>query len=136
MSKIRTYTELIQLPTFEERFRYLKLTGKVGVDTFGFDRAFNQEFYTSSDWKSVRDRVIIRDMSCDLGIAGRDVEHRVMVHHMNPLTLDDIVDVTDFLLNPEYLITVSFDTHNAIHYGGEPPKVDVVERRPGDTRLW
>ena len=134
----KSYRELSALPTFEERFRYLKLHGTVGKDTFGFDRIFNQVFYTrSAEWKRIRNRVIIRDNGCDLGIEGYDIYGRIIIHHMNPITLDDIENATDFLLNPDYLICVSHDTHNAIHYGNEYllPKVP-IERCRNDTCPW
>ena len=114
---IKTYSELITLPTFEERFEYLKIGGKVGVDTFGFDRYLNQVFYRSNEWKSIRDKVIIRDNGCDLGIEGREIYSRIIVHHMNPITKDDILNRSDFLLNPEFLICTIKLTHDAIHYG-------------------
>lgn len=136
--KIRTYSELIKLNTFEERFRYLKLNGSVGVDTFGFDRIFNQMFYTrSSEWKAVRNQVIIRDNGCDLGVEGHDIYGKIIVHHMNPISLDDIRNATEFLLNPDYLICVAHNTHNAIHYGNESllPK-EPVERFRNDTCPW
>ena len=134
----KSYRELSALPTFEERFRYLQLHGTVGKDTFGFDRIFNQMFYTrSAEWKRIRNRVIIRDNGCDLGIEGYDIYGRIIIHHMNPITLDDIENATDFLLNPDYLICVSHDTHNAIHYGNENllPKVP-IERCRNDTCPW
>ena len=136
--KIRTYSELSRLSTFEERFRYLKLNGSVGVDTFGFDRIFNQIFYTRSvEWKAVRNQVIIRDNGCDLGMEGHDIYGKIIVHNMNPISLDDIRNVTEFLLNPDYLICVSHDTHNAIHYGNSDllPK-EPVERFRNDTCPW
>lgn len=135
---IRTYKELSQLKTFEERFNYLKLDGIVGEDTFGFDRYLNQMFYRSMDWRSVRDKVIIRDNGCDLGVEGYDIRgQKVYVHHMNPLRRNDIVNTTEYLLNPDYLITVTFQTHNAIHYGDETilPFVP-VERYANDTCPW
>lgn len=135
---IRTYTELSKLKTFDERFRYLQLNGKVGADTFGFDRYMNQIFYRSREWKRIRELVIIRDNGCDLGIEGRDVYGKnILIHHMNPLNLDDIVDRSDYLLNPDYLITTSRLTHNAIHYGDERllPR-EPVERTPFDTCPW
>lgn len=133
----RTYSELIQLPTFEERFRYLQLNGVVGADTFGFDRYMNQIFYRSQKWKEVRDQVIIRDNGCDLGIPGREIHGRVTIHHMNPIRLSDIKNESAYLLNPEYLISVTHNTHNAIHYGDEnllikPP----IERSKNDTCPW
>lgn len=137
MMIIRSYSELIQLPTFEERFSYLQLNGSVGVDTFGFDRIFNQKFYRSYEWRRIRDHIISRDEGCDLGIEGRDIYDKIIIHHMNPITLQDIEDYTEFLMNPEYLICVSHNTHNAIHYGDENLLLkNPVERRPGDTRLW
>lgn len=134
---IRTYSELIELPTFEERFRYLKLSGKVGEDTFGFDRYLNQQFYHSQEWKSIRNHVIIRDNACDLAIDGRDIHRGIIIHHMNPISKHDLIHQTDFLLNPDYLICVSLKTHNAIHYGNEDLLMnEFVERRPGDTCPW
>lgn len=134
---IKTYTDLVLLPTFEERFQYLRLNGRVGEDTFGFDRYLNQVFYRSQKWKSVRDYVIVRDNGCDLGIEGREIRGKVYIHHMNPITLEDIERESAFLLDPEYLISVTHDTHNAIHYGDEsllikPP----VERSKNDTCPW
>lgn len=135
--KIRTYTELIKLPTFEERLRYLKLSGQVGRETFGLDRYLNQIFYRSQRWKSVRDQVIIRDNGYDLGIEGCGINGRVIVHHMNPLTLDDIESDSEYLLSPEFLICTSDLTHNVIHYGNEERLFDVpIERKPFDTCPW
>lgn len=137
MDKIRRYSEMICLPTFEERFEYLKLGGAVGVDTFGFDRYVNQVFYNSPEWKRIRDRVIIRDNGCDLGIADREIGRRVIIHHMNPITVEDIRFATDALLNPEFLICVSHDTHNAIHYGdAEQLPKNFIPRSPNDTCPW
>ncbi len=137
MDKLRTYSEMILLPTFEERFEYLKLGGEVGAETFGFDRYQNQAFYNSREWKRVRDKVIIRDNGCDLGIADREIGHRVIIHHMNPITVEDIRLAADILLDPEFLICVSHETHNAIHYGDTEllPK-DFVPRSPNDTCPW
>ena len=134
---IRTYSELIRLNTFEERFRYLQMCGSVGRETFGFDRYLNQIFYRSSQWKSVRDTVILRDNGCDLGCEGYDIFGKIVVHHMNPISLSDIQEQSDFLLNPEYLICVTHNTHNAIHYGDESllPR-GPVERKPNDTCPW
>lgn len=134
---IRTYSELIQLPTFEERFRYLRLKGSVGKETFGFDRYLNQNFYRSSSWKRVRDQVIVRDNGCDLGIEDRIIYGKILIHHMNPINDEDILNMTDILLNPEYLICVTLDTHNAIHYGDE----DLLTKEPvvrfkNDTCPW
>ena len=137
MQTIRTYSELIRLPTFEERFRYLKLDGLVGKDTFGFDRYLNQEFYRSKEWKEVRDFVIVRDNGCDLGMDGYEIAGRIYIHHMNPITVNDIVHSSDFLLNPDYLICMSHNTHNAVHYGDEGLLVTApVERRKNDTCPW
>ena len=134
---IRTYSELITLPTFEERFEYLKLAGKVGAETFGFDRVFNQQFYTSLEWKRIRDHIIVRDNGCDLGIADRIIYGKIFIHHINPILLRDIRDRTEILLNPEYLICTSFPTHNAIHYGDENLLVRApIERTRNDTCPW
>lgn len=133
----RTYSELIKLPTFEERFRYLQLNGAVGGETFGFDRYLNQVFYRSKRWKEVRDQVIIRDNGCDLGIDDRMIYGRIIIHHMNPLTCFDIENESAYLLNPEYLICVTHNTHNAIHYGDENLLVKApVERSMNDTCPW
>lgn len=134
---IRTYSELITLPTFEERYRYLKLKGRVGEDTFGSDRYMNQLFYHSDIWRNIRDEVIIRDNGCDLGIEGRDICEKILIHHMNPITIDDIKQGSDFLLNPEYLISTSFNTHTAIHYGDESKlMITPSERHKNDTCPW
>ena len=135
--RIRTYSELILLNTFEERFRYLKLTACVGDETFGFDRYLNQQFYHSAEWKSLRNEIIIRDNACDLGISDRELNKRIIIHHMNPITKNDLIHQTDYLLNPEYLICVSHKTHQAIHYGDESVLDDgVVERSKNDTCPW
>lgn len=136
-SRIRTYSELRRLETFEERFEYLKLNGQVGRETFGFDRHINQRFYASTQWKHIRDEVIVRDHGCDLGIPGYEIHSRLYIHHMNPMTVEHI-DRGDFtILCPEYLITTTHRTHNAIHYGDERqlPR-PLAERMPGDTKLW
>ena len=135
---IRTYSELITFPTFEERYRYLKLDGVVGEDTFGFDRYLNQEFYQRDrEWKRIRDFVIIRDQGCDLGVEGREIRGKILVHHMNPITKDDILKRSEFLLNPEYLICTLKSTHDAIHYGDENLLMKgPVERKPNDTCPW
>lgn len=134
---MRTYSELIQYSSFEERFRYLSLRGDVGVKTFGFDRWLNQQFYTSRQWRQLRHHIIVRDEGCDLGVPGYEVTRRPIIHHMNPLTVEDIVHGSDEALDPEFLILVSHETHNAIHYGDESllPK-PFVARAPGDTQLW
>lgn len=134
---IRTYSELIQLSTFEERFKYLALYGKVGQATFGTDRYLNQSFYRSREWRRVRNEVIIRDDGCDLGIYGMDIFDRIYVHHMNPITVDDIDDNYDLLVNPEFLISTSFNTHQAITFGNKNKLINLpFERRKGDTTLW
>lgn len=134
---IRTYSELRRLQTIEERFRYLTLRGNVGEKTFGFERHLNQTFYRSAEWRQIRNVVILRDNGCDLGIDGYEIHDRVIIHHMNPMVVDDFRNFNPDVLNPEYLITVSHNTHNAIHYGDEHllPRLP-VERRPGDTKLW
>lgn len=134
---IRTYSQLKTFETFDERFEYLKLIGGVGEETFGFDRWINQTFYRSRQWKLVREHVIARDLGRDLGVEGHEIHERILVHHMNPMLPEDIVHGDESILDPEYLITTTHTTHNAIHYGTEAPQRHVlVERRPGDTRLW
>ena len=135
---IRTYSELIKLPTFDERFEYLKLKGKVGFETFGYDRYLNQNFYKSSLWRSVRNRVINRDMGRDLGVEGYEIYGKIIIHHMNPITINDIEENTSYLMNPEYLICVSYDTHQAIHYGDRNLLAEkgLNERFPNDTCPW
>lgn len=134
---IRTYSELSTIHSFEDRYRYLQLKGSVGAETFGFDRIFNQQFYRSREWKAIRDHVIVRDNGCDLGVEGYEIYGRIYIHHMNPIMLKDIETTSEFLLDPEYLITTTHGTHNAIHYGDEdllilPP----VERSKNDTCPW
>lgn len=134
---IKTYSELIRLPTFEERFRYLSIKGVVGRETFGFDRYLNQIFYRSQRWKSVRDQVIIRDNGCDLGVEGYEIHSRVIIHHMNPITVKDIEHESEFLIDPEYLICTVHNTHNAIHFGDEGLLIKApIERTPNDTCPW
>lgn len=134
---IKRYSELITFLTFEERFRYLKLDGKVGEDTFGFDRYLNQVFYRSQKWKSIRDYVIVRDNGCDLAMEGYEIHGRILIHHMNPISLKDLETESEFLLDPEYLITTVHNTHNAIHYGDESLLFAVpVERTKNDTCPW
>lgn len=135
---IRTYSELKQLKTFEERFKYLKLGGVVGVETFGFDRYFNQKFYTTTEWKQLRNHIIVRDLGCDLGCEDHEIfGQRIIIHHMNPIDLEDIEKKSDFLLNPEFLITTIHSTHNAIHYGDESLIITApIERRRNDTCPW
>ena len=133
----KTYSELILLPTFEQRFEYLRLDGRVGEDTFGFDRYLNQLFYRSYEWRKIRDHVIVRDNACDLAIEGYDIYGKILIHHMNPITARDIENRTDLLLNPEYLICVTHDTHNAIHYGDENLLIKgPVIRTKNDTCPW
>ena len=137
MTNIRTYSELIKLPTFEERYAYLRLGGRVGETTFGFDRYLNQMFYKSDEWLAIRDKVIVRDNGCDLGIEGREIESSILIHHMNPISKKDILERSDFLLNPEYLICTIKNTHDAIHYGDENLLIkDPIERRKNDTCPW
>lgn len=138
MSINRSYSELITLPTFMERFDYLKLNGQVGVDTFGFDRHLNQYLYQKNPrWKKVRDEVIIRDNGCDLGVDGYEIYGKILVHHMNPITLEDVLNDRDWIYDPEFLICTAHVTHNAIHYGdrnllNRAP----IERLPNDTCPW
>lgn len=134
---IRTYDELITYPTFEERYNFLRLVGKVGEETFGYDRYINQMFYRSKEWKRIRDIVILRDNGCDLGVEGYDIHDKVLIHHMNPITADDIKYTSEYLMDPCYLITVSFNTHQAIHYGTQFNLItNPIERRPNDTSPW
>ena len=134
---IKTYSELIKLSTFEDRYRYLKLSGRIGEDTCGFDRQLNQIFYRSQKWKSVRDFVIIRDNGCDLGMDDREIYGKILIHHMNPITIKDIEKESDLLLDPEYLICTSHNTHNAIHYGDELKLILApIERTKNDTCPW
>lgn len=137
MTRIRSYSELITYLSFKERYEYLKLDGVVGRETFGFDRYLNQRFYHSKEWASVRDRVILRDLGNDLGVDGFMIHGRIYIHHMNPLTVRDIAECTGYLVDPEYLICVSRDTHNAIHYGDVSLlTAEPVERKPYDTCPW
>lgn len=137
MTDIKCYSELMLLPTFQVRYKYLRLNGEVGKETFGFDRYMNQFFYRSPEWRRVRDFVITRDEGCDLGIPGREIFGRIVIHHMNPIRPEDIRNRSDLLLDPEYLITTIHDTHLAIHYGDEHLLLqEPVERRPNDTCPW
>lgn len=134
---IRTYSELITIPSFEERFQYLKLNGFVGKETFGFDRYLNQNFYRSKEWRRIRDQIIVRDLGCDLGISDREIQGNIIIHHMNPISSKDIIDMTEYLTNPDYLICTTLMTHNAIHYGDESLLITApIERRPNDTCPW
>lgn len=135
---IRTYSEMISLPTFEERFNYLKLHGEVAHETFGFDRYLNQRFYKSYEWRQLRNKIIARDMGCDLACRDIPISGDVIIHHMNPMSIEDLQQNPGILLDPEFLVCVSLDTHNAIHYGDDSiiKKYTVDERRPNDTKLW
>lgn len=134
---IRTYSELRRIDGFLDRFRYLQLRGEVGAATFGFDRYMNQQFYRSREWRQLRQHVIARDEGCDLGVEGYEIYDRIYIHHMNPMTVEDVEHGNQDILNPEYLISTTHKTHNAIHYGDERllPK-PIVARHPGDTTLW
>jgi hypothetical protein len=135
--RTRTYAELRRLETFKERYDYLRLGGEVGRATFGYDRYLNQRFYQSQAWGQARDFVIIRDGGCDLGVPGHEIHGRILVHHMNPITQDDLQNGAESALDPEFLVLTTHRTHNAIHYGDESllPR-RYVGRRPGDTKLW
>lgn len=136
---IRTYSELITLPTFEERYEYLRIGGRVGEETFGFDRYLNQAFYKTDEWLAVRDFVIVRDHGCDLGMEDREIPEgvKILVHHMNPITIEDIVNKSEYLLDPEYLISTVDNTHKAIHYGNRNILVTApIERSKFDTCPW
>ena len=132
---IRTYRELKTLSSFDERFEYLRLNGKVSDLTFGFDRYLNQIFYKSGPWLDIRDSIIVRDLGCDLGLDGYEIYHGIYVHHMNPISKEDILDNTDYLFDPNFLITTCLRTHNAVHYGSRSPNI-INERRSGDTCPW
>ena len=135
---IKRYSELIRYDTFIDRYHYLNLVGQVGIETFGLDRYLNQTLYRSSRWRRTRNQVILRDNGCDLGMEGFDIVDRIIVHHINPLTVQDIEEDVDEIYDPEFLICCSFDTHNAIHYGDEELLLidEIIERRPNDTILW
>jgi hypothetical protein len=134
---IKTYTELSRYSSFEDRFEYLRLHGDVGRSTFGFDRYINQQFYRSREWKTSRDVVIVRDEGCDLGVPGHEISGELLVHHINPIVVDDIVHGEEWIFDPEFLITTTHTTHNAIHYSDASllPRI-VVARQSGDTKLW
>lgn len=138
MKKIKTYSELSKLKTYEERFKYLQIGGRIGIETFGYDRYLNQVFYNSPQWKKVRDQVIIRDNGCDLGLEGYTIPGKVIIHHINAITVDDVLEANPEIFDPEYLICVSHATHNALHYGDDtyPLKFQVTERKPNDTVPW
>lgn len=134
---LRTYSELITLPTFKERFQYLQLSGSVGANTFGYDRYLNQLFYRSPEWKQLRDEIIIRDNGCDLAMDGYDIYGRIIIHHLNPLVKDDILNRSEYLLNPEFLVCTTHNTHNAIHYGDESLLItEPIVRSRNDTCPW
>ena len=137
MDKRKTYSNLKRIETFEDKFEYLKLGGSVGHSTFGFDRYVNQHFYQSFHWKSVRDHVIMRDNGCDLGVDGYEIHSKLLVHHMTPITMEDITSGSEWITDPEYLITTTHNTHNAIHYGDKRLLITPLQPRvPGDTKLW
>lgn len=135
---IRTYSELVTIPTFIERFRYLSLSGRVGEDTFGYDRYLNQQLYKSPFWRQLRSRIITRDMGCDLAHPDFEIVGSITIHHLNPITKSDVLERSDFLLNPEFLVCVSDNTHRAIHYGDESllMPIEPVVRAPNDTCPW
>ena len=135
MKTIRTYTELCKFDNYKDRLNYLLMRGTVGADTFGFERYLNQRFYSSREWKTIRNFVIERDGGCDLALEGYDIHDRVIIHHMNQIVASDIIHSTDILLDTEYLICVSHRTHNAIHYGVEAEE-EMIERKPNDTCPW
>jgi hypothetical protein len=133
----RTYSDLSRIHTFEGRYRYLSLTGTVGESTFGFDRWINQRFYKSREWRRIRDIVIVRDDGCDLGILGREIHEPMYIHHMTPMSVKDIREGDESIIDPDHLITCTHTTHNAIHYGDESKLAKpFVERTAGDTKLW
>lgn len=135
---IRTYKDLSKLKTLEERFQYLKLGDRAGVETFGFDRYLNQKFYSNPEWKRIRDRIIIRDNGNEMGLEDYPINGSVYVHHMNPITIKDIDEWSEYLVEPEYLISVGFKLHNVIHFGDDSvlTQFKLTERKPGDTKLW
>lgn len=133
----KTYNQLKRLKTFEDRFEYLKLGGGVGESTFGFDRHINQKFYKSHEWQQVREYVIVRDNGCDLGVDGYEIHTQLLIHHINPMVSEDIIHSETWITNPEYLITTTHNTHNAIHYGDSSLLIMPTKpRTPGDTKLW
>ena len=134
----KRYSEMITMSEFDDRFKYAKLDGQVGRDTFGFDRYLNQQFYRSKEWKQLRDQIIIRDNGCDLGVPGHEISGKIYIHHLNPLSPEDITESNEKLFDPDNLVCVSAETHNAIHYGDESilEKNKIVERSPGDTCPW
>lgn len=136
-TNIKTYSEMARFGTFEERFEYLKLGGGVGQSTFGFDRHINQLFYGSQEWKSIRQHVLLRDEGCDLGVLGYEIHVGPLIHHINPMDVMDVLHKSEWILDPEFLVTTTHNTHNAIHFGATSPYPKVVaERSPRDTKLW
>lgn len=137
-TKRKSYSEMSQCGTFDERYNYLKLQGEVAGETFGFDRYLNQKFYKSREWKRVRDQVIVRDNGCDMGLKDYPIKGKILIHHINPLSLDEVSNGSPALLDPNNLVCVSHETHNAIHYGDQTIVKDktLVERRPNDTSPW
>lgn len=134
---MKTYTDLIKLPTFADRFHYLSIGGEVGQETFGFERYLNQRFYHSREWKLIRDHVIARDYGCDMALQNHEITGRIIIHHMNPILSTDIIHGSEFLMDPEFLVCVSHNTHNAIHYGDESLlTLEFTERRANDTCPW
>lgn len=137
LMRIKTYSELITLPTFEERFEYLQLKGTVGQETFGFDRYLNQILYNSKEWKSLRNKIIVRDNGCDLALEGFEIHGRILIHHINPITIDDVIKRREMVFDPENLICVTHNTHNAIHYGDKSLLITgPIKRRANDTCPW
>lgn len=137
LMRIKTYSELIALPTFEERFEYLQLKGIVGQETFGFDRYLNQILYNSKEWKHLRNEIIVRDNGCDLALEGFEIHGRILIHHINPITIDDVIKRREMVFDPENLICVAHNTHNAIHYGDKSLLITgPIERRANDTCPW
>ena len=138
MRNTKCYSELAKLKTFDERFKYLEIGGHIGIESFGFNRYLNQNFYHSYEWLRLRDQIILRDGGMDLGVDGYPVNSRIVIHHINPITIDDVLDRNPDIFNPEYLISCSHQTHNALHYGNEEylNRFKVVERKPNDTIPW
>ena len=134
---IRTYSELVTLPTFLERYRYLQLGGSIGVETFGYDRYLNQILYRTAEWKRFRNKIIVRDNGCDLGCDGYEMFGKILVHHINPITVDDVLNRDPKIFDPDNVISTCLNTHNAIHYGDESLLItEPIERKPNDTCLW
>lgn len=137
MTTLRSYSELRKIQSFEDRYEYLRIKGSVGRSTFGHDRYLNQRFYSSLQWAQLRDQIILRDNGCDLGVSGFEIYHRILIHHMNPIESDAIINAEEHILDPEFLICTTHKTHNAIHYGDSSQLLVLPkERRRGDTKLW